>query len=115
MQITMLTTPGSQAGLYPDFVGKRSLFAGVVAGPASYTEGAGDPVSLNINPFYIDTMFGGILDTTGTYIVLFYTETTGTRQTWYARYNVAATGAEYTGGTALKSLVWQVGGIGGQF
>lgn len=110
MQITLLD------GLYPDFIGKRSAFVGVGTGPASYTTGVGDPVSLNVNPFYIDTMMGGgILDTTGTYFVTFYSKATGTRQTWYARYSLVSTGAEYGGGAALKSLVWQVGGIGGQF
>lgn len=109
MQITLLD------GLYPDFVGKRSLFVGVGTGPATYTTGTGDPVTLNINPFYVDQIAGGVLDTTGTYIATFYLKTTGVRQQWYARYNVASTGAEYAGGAALKNLVWQVGGIGGQF
>lgn len=110
MQVTLFS------GLYPDFIGKRSEFAGVGTGPASYTTGVGDPVTLNINPFYIDSLRGGLLDTTGTYIVYFYSKATGTRQAWYARYNVAATGAEYAGGAALKSLVWNgVSGIGGQF
>ena len=105
-----------QSGLYPDFIGKRSVFFGSATGPASYTTGTGDAVSLNLTPFYIDTMNSGILDTTGTYTVLFYSKATGTRQTWYARYIVAATGAEYTGGTALKSLVWNgIGGVGGEF
>jgi hypothetical protein len=103
-------------GLFPDFIGKRSVFVGVGTGPASYTTGTGDPVTVNINPFFIDSVSGGILDTSGTYIVTFYSKSTGTRQNWYARYTVAATGAEYTGGTALKSLTWNgVAGIGGQY
>lgn len=115
MQIIMLPTPGSQAGLYPDFIGKRSVFAGIGTGPADYTTGVGDPVSINFSPFYIDTIAGGVLDTTGTYIANFYSKVTGTRQQWYARYSVASTGAEYGGGTALANLQWQVGGLGGQF
>jgi hypothetical protein len=104
-------------GLFPDFIGKRSVFVGVGTGPASYTTGVGDPVSVNINPFFIDSVTGGgILDTSGTYIATFYSKGTGVRQTWYARYIVASTGAEYTGGTALKSLVWNgVTGVGAQF
>jgi hypothetical protein len=115
MQITMLATPGSQGGLYPDFVGKRSVFVGVGTGPTSYTAGTADAVSLNITPFYIDTMFSGGLDTTGNYMVLFYSKVTGTRQTWYARYFHLSAGAftEYTGN--LSAITWQVGGIGGQF
>ena len=110
MQVTLFD------GLYPDFIGKRSEFAGVGTGPASYTTGTGDQVSLNVNPLYIDSLRGGLLDTTGTYIVNFYSKATGVRQTWYARYFLASTGAEYAGGTALKSQLWNgVSGIGGQF
>ena len=103
-------------GLYPDFIGKRSVFVGVGTGPASYTTGTGDPVIVNITPFFLDSITsGGVLDTSGTYAVQFYSKATGTRQTWYARYVVAATGAEYTGGTALKTLTWNgISGIGAQ-
>jgi len=116
MQITMLTTPSTNSGLYPDFIGKRSMFVGVGTGPASYTAGTPDPVSLNVTPFYIDAMLsGGTMDTTGNYMVLFYNKTTGTRQTWYARYFHLSAGAftEYTGN--LSAILFQVGGIGGQF
>jgi hypothetical protein len=103
-------------GLYPDFIGKRSIFVGVGTGPATYTTGVGDQVGVNINPFFIDSLSGGILDTSGTYIATFYSKATGVRQTWYARYIVASTGAEYTGGAALSTLTWNgVTGVGGQF
>lgn len=115
MQIQMMPTPGSKQGLYPDFIGKRSVFAGIGTGPANYTTQVGDPVSLNISPFYIDSMWGG-LDTSGTYKVEFYSKSTGTRQQWFARFIVANTGAEYAGGTALATLVWNgIAGLGGQF
>lgn len=109
MQLTLLS------GLYPDFVGKRSTFVGVGTGPASYTTGTADPVTVNINPFYIDVLFGGVLDTTGTYIANAVPSGTGPRQTWSIRYNVAATGAEYAGGAALNGLKFQMGGLGGQY
>lgn len=110
MQITFFD------GLYPDFIGKRSAFVGVGTGPANYTSQTGDPVTVNVNPFYIDTIFSGGVDTSGTYTVEFYSKSTGTRQSWYARYIVTHTGAEYTGGTALSTLTWNgIGGIGGQF
>lgn len=109
MQITLFS------GLYPDFIGKRSMFAGVGIGPASYTTGTGDPVTVNVNPFYIDSL-QGVMDTTGTYMVNFYSKASGVRQAWYARYSLVSSGAEYAGGAALKGLVFNgVNGIGGQF
>jgi hypothetical protein len=109
MQLTLLS------GNYPEFIGRRVAFVGVGKGPASYTTGKADPVTVNLSPFYIDVLFGGVADTTGTYTAIAVPSGTGVRQTWSLRYNVTATGAEYAGGTALATLSFQIGGLGGTF
>ncbi len=109
MQLTLLS------GNYPDNIGRRSAFVGVGKGPASYTTGTADPVTVNISPFYIDVLFGGVADTTGTYTATAVPSGTGVRQKWSLRYSVTATGAEYAGGTALAALSFQLGGFGGSF
>jgi hypothetical protein len=103
------------SGNYPEFIGRRSAFVGVGKGPATYTTGTADPVTVNLTPYYIDVLFGGVLDTTGTYIAVAVPKGTGVRQSWGLRYNVASTGAEYAGGAALSGLSFQIGGLGGQF
>ena len=109
MQLTLLS------GNYPDSIGRRSAFVGVGKGPASYTTGKADPVTVNVVPYYIDVLFGGVADTTGTYEACAVPSGTGVRQTWSLRYNVVSTGAEYAGGTALATLTFQLGGFGGSF
>lgn len=116
MQISMLSTPGSNNGLYPDFIGKRSVFVGTGTGPATYNSTTGDPVTVNFSPFYIDLLFGGILDTTGAIFAIAKPAGTGTRQTWALFYYTASTGAPVANNsTAVAGKVFQLGGIGGQF
>jgi hypothetical protein len=115
MQLTMLNTPGSIAGLYPDFVGKRSIFVGTGTGPASYNATTGDPVTLSVNPFYIDVLFGGVMDTSGVYIAIAKPAASGVRQSWALFYIVASTGLPYAGGAGVSGKIFQIGGIGGQF
>ena len=116
MQLTALKTPGSIGGLYPDFVGKRSLFVGTGTGPASYAT-SGDPVTASVTPFYFDLLFGGVYDTTGVYVAFSFVKATGTRQQWYLRYFAESDGAltEVSADTNLSAIVFQLGGIGGQF
>lgn len=109
MQLTFIK------GIYPDFVGKRSLFVGVGNGPASYNQTAGDPLTVNYNPFYLDLIFGGALDTTGTYIAYAKPSGTGERQTWTMFYTTRTTGAQVGAGTNMSAVIFQIGGIGGQF
>ncbi len=102
-------------GLYPDFIGKRSIFAGAGAGPVAYNSTLGDQVSVNINPYYIDGLNGGVLDTTGTYIALPIQKVLGERQPWYLFYTVRSTGLPVANGTNLSAFNFPMGGLGGQF
>ena len=101
-------------GLYPDFVGKRSLFAGVGNGPASYTTG-GDPVTVNQSTYYIDVLFSGGLTVSGTYFVRAIPNGPGPRNTWKYKWIVVATGNEVAATTNLTGETLIAGGIGGQF
>ena len=85
---------GTGAGaLYPEFVGRRALFAGSGNGPASYVPGTGDLVTLNLPSYYIDALIGGATSVSGKYAVYADPTGTGARQDWYLRWYVAtATG-----------------------
>lgn len=102
------------SGLYPDFVGKRSLFVGNGNGPKTYTTG-GDPVTVNISPFYIDILFGGVFTVSDTYYVLASPVGIGQRQTWSLIWKVASTNAQVAPGVDLSAEKLQIGGIGGRF
>ena len=101
-------------GLYPDFVGRRMIFAGDGTGPASYVTG-GDPVTLSNPRLYIDIIDGGLSNGAGTYYVQPIKSGVGFRQTWKFKWFVTATAAEVAPGTNLSTSSIPVGGFCGQF
>lgn len=103
-------------GLYPDYIGRRVAFVGTGTGPATYSNNAttgGDIVTLNNPRIYIDLLFGGVFDTTGTIFAIARPLGSGVRQQWKLFYYTAA-GAQATG-TAVAGLTFQLGGFGGTY
>lgn len=107
MQLTLLKG-------YPDYVGKRFVFAGSGVGPAAYATG-GDSLVFPAYEKYIDS----IADThslSGTYIVSARPSVTGTsRATWKLVWFVAATGVEVAATTVLSAESVQIMGYGGDY
>lgn len=101
-------------GLYPDFVGRRMIFAGSGNGPASYTTG-GDPVTLSNPRLYIDALQGGVATTDGTYWVVAVPSGPLPRQTWKFLWYPIGTITQPAAGTNLSSKVIDVAGFCGQF
>jgi hypothetical protein len=102
-------------GLYPDFVGRRMIFAGNGTGPASYTTG-GDPVTLSNSRLYIDVILsGGALTVDGTYYVLAIPSGTGVRPTWKLKWYAVGGTTEVAAATNLSTKTLIVGGFCGQF
>lgn len=102
-------------GLYPDFVGRRMIFAGDGTGPALYVVG-GDPVTLSNPRLYIDQLESGSLSNgAGTYYVRAIKSGTGPRQTWKYKWFVTSTNAEVAANVVLSSQSIPVGGFCGQF
>ena len=104
---------------YPDFVGKRQIFAGSGNGPASYVTG-GDPVTLSNPRLYIDVLMGGVLSVSGNYVVYVVPSGVGERQTWKALwFNATAVhgtvGAQATAASNLAAEQVQLGGFCGQY
>lgn len=100
-------------GLYPDFVGRRMIFAGDGTGPALYVVG-GDPVTLSNPRLYIDWL-DGALSNSGTYNVQAIKSGIGPRQTWKFKWFVTSTGAEVAANVVLSGQSIPVGGFCGQF
>jgi hypothetical protein len=73
MQITLLHG-------YPDYVGKRFIFAGYGSGPASYLA-SGDPVALSRYGNYIDLLYSGI-SVSGIYSLRPLPSFAGARASW---------------------------------
>jgi hypothetical protein len=104
-----------QEGLYPDFVGRRMIFAGDGTGPASYVAG-GDPVTLANPRLYIDYLSSGSLSNgAGTYYVQAIKSGTGSRQTWKYKWYTTSNATEVTAATNLSAASVPVGGFCGQF
>lgn len=78
MQLTLLKG-------YPDYVGKRFMWAGYGNGPSSYVFGVGDPIVLPRYENYIDSAFPA-MSVSGNYIVQPQPTGVGTRQTWNVRW-----------------------------
>src|SRR5271167_3639223 len=92
-----------QEGLYPDFVGRRMIFAGSGASlPTSYSQTTGDPVTLSNPRLYIDVLFGGMQTINGTYTLQARPAGVGSRQAWSFHWFVTATGAEVANATNLS-------------
>lgn len=107
-------------GLYPDFVGRRQIFAGSGNGPASYVTG-GDPTTLSNPRLYIDVLFGGVMTVSGNYVVYAVPSGVGIRQTWKLVWFHTTTvgggvvGAQATAAANLSVEQIQIGGFCGQF
>jgi hypothetical protein len=101
-------------GLYPDFVGRRQIFAGSGAGPTSYTTG-GDPVTLSNPRLYIDALQGGVATTDGAFWVVAVPSAAGPRQTWKFIWYTIGTFNQPTAGQNLSTHTLDVAGFCGQF
>lgn len=100
----ILTAIGKGTGggpLYPDFAGRRAIFVGSGAGPASYVSGVGDLVTLSLPNYYIDVLLGGVTSVSGNFVVFGDPAGTGTRQSWYLRWFGASTSGG--GGSAVTT------------
>lgn len=115
MVITALGQGTSASALYPEYVGRRGIFVGTATGPASYSQTTGDPVTVALNPYYIDAFCGMVTSVSGNYSVQFHPTTTGTRASWVAVWFVVATGAQVANAVNLSAEKIQVGFFGGQF
>ena len=115
MIITALGTGTAASALYPEYVGRRGIFVGTATGPASYNTTTFDPVSVALNPYYIDAIPGQVTSVSGNYSVQFHPTGTGTRQTWVAVWFVVSTGAQVANAVNLSAEKIQVGLFGGQF
>lgn len=105
-------------GLYPDFVGRRQIFAGTGTGPAVYSRVTGDVVTLSNPRLYIDSISsGGTLTTDGTlYVLVQPIGGGGPRQSWCLRWYTANGTTELTtGSTAAAGKTLAVAGFCGQF
>lgn len=115
MVITALGSGTAASNLYPEYVGRRGIFVGTATGPTSYSQTTFDPVSVALNPYYIDAFAGDALTVSGTYVVRFRPAGTGTRQAWVAVWFVVSTGAQVANAVNLSAEKIQVGLFGGQF
>jgi hypothetical protein len=110
MQLTLLHG-------YPDYVGRRQIFAGFGNGPTSYTGGSSptDTILVPRFQFYIDAIAEISISVSGTYYAIAQPSGVGPRATWYLRYFTASTGAEVSNSTNLSAEKFVVSGYGGQY
>ena len=109
MQLTLLKG-------YPDLIGRRQAICGYGTGPAVYNATTGDPITIPGYERYIDAIFGGVLDTTGTIIAHAKPSGSGARQTWALFYSTYSSGAALANNsTAASGLIFQVGGFAGEY
>ncbi len=101
---------------YPDYVGKRYIWAGYGTGPSSYATG-GDSVSLPGFQNYIDSIdSSGILTVSGTYVVRAIPSLGGPRATWKLKWYTSATPqTEVTAAVNLSAEVLMISGKGGRY
>lgn len=112
---------------YPDRVGKRFIFSGAyqggatapaTGGPSSYTTG-GDPMVLPGFQNYIDSLQGGIITVSGTYILFPVSDGVGPRANWKFKWftyaPIAGTLIEVAAATNLSAEQVQVSGFGGVY
>jgi hypothetical protein len=99
---------------YPDYVGRRYLWAGYANGPTSYTTGG---ETLNIGQFqgYIDSVDGGGYSVSGTYYLRPIPSAGGPRATWKVKVIVSSTNVEVAALTNLSAEVFQLSGKGGRY
>lgn len=95
--------------LYPEYIGRRAMYAGSGAGPVSAA--TPDPVSLAISNYYIDAVTDGA-SIDGLYYVQAFPNGVGPRATWSLLYYNAA-GGRFTGNLSAETFV--ISAIVGQF
>ena len=100
---------------YPDYVGRRFIFAGYGSGPASYVA-AGDPIALPRYDSYIDTVFPAF-SVGGGYEVDPIPSGYGSRQTWNLLWTsvlgTVASVAQNAAGTGMTPGTYIVNATGG--
>ena len=101
---------------YPDFIGYRQSFCGSGAGPASYSQTTGDPLTLSNNRRFIDDVASGWkLSLSGNYYVRPWVQVAGERQAWTLLWYVTATNAQVANGINLAAETVVLSGFCGQF
>lgn len=108
MQLTLLKG-------YPDMIGRRRTFCGYGAGPSSYSQTTGDPVSVIGYETYFDIVHDTPQDPTGTYYAQARPSAVGPRATWSLHWFVVSTGAEVANAVNLSTYSLQVDGLMGQY
>lgn len=103
---------------YPDYVGKRFIWAGYGNGPSSYVQvtatGGGDPIVLPRFDNYVDTCGGGI-SVSRTYLVRAIPVAVGNRPTFRLQWVVISTGNEVAAAVNLSTEQVQLYGFGGVY
>jgi hypothetical protein len=113
MIITAMGKGGGGGPLYPDFVGRRSIFVGSGVGPASPSATVGDPITLALPNYYIDAILEGS-STDGSTFIQAFPNGVGPRATWSCFYYSKATPtAPIT--TNLATTTFVVSAFVGQF
>ena len=106
MQLTLL--PG-----YPDLIGRRAAFVGYGAGPASYSQTTGDPIS--IPGKYIDIVLEAAQDPTGSYFAIARPSFNGPRATWTLHWYNSSNSTEVSNATNLSTYSLMIGGFYGEY
>ncbi len=108
-------TPALLQG-YPDYVGKRFIWAGNLTGPSSYATG-GVNLTLPGLQNYIDSVdTNGSLSVSGTYVYRAIPSGNGPRATWKLKmYTAAAPQTEVTNATDLSAEKFNIAGKGGRY
>lgn len=100
---------------YPDYVGKRFIWAGYGIGPSSYSQTTGDAFVVPGFQYQIDTVQSGGLSVSGTYFVRAKPSLGGARATWVLKWYVTSTNAEVANAVDLSAETVQFGGFGGRY
>lgn len=100
---------------YPDYVGRRFLWAGYANGPSSYTTG-GETLTVPGFQQYIDSVdSSGILSVSGNYWGQAIPSGSGPRATWKFIIYAAGGFTQVTATTDLSAEVFQLSGKGGRY
>jgi hypothetical protein len=112
MILTPMGKGTAASALYPDYVGRRSIFVGSGPGPAVSSRTVGDPVSLALSSWYIDSVLSGA-SIDGLYYIQAFPSQIGPRGTWNLFYFTAA-GAQVTNATNLSGSTFVISAFVGR-
>jgi hypothetical protein len=101
MQLTPL--PG-----YPDLIGRRQVYVGYGAGPASYSQTTGDVLIVPGYEKYIDCILEAAQDPTGTYYAVGRPNAVGFRATWSLHWFNCSNSVEVANATNLSTFNLQI-------